>query len=300
MMRGEHQQGVYAHHQVLLVEVRKYPELWRLIVGLIIVAAVVVTLNAVLFTTVARFGSAGWVSALLAGSSPAALLILLASFIFATLGVALAARLTQRRSLASVIGPQSLAVLQFWCVLRILALLGAVLLVLPPYDLGNPLVANLPFSHWLILLPLSLAAVLVQTSAEEILFRGYLQQSLAARFRSPLIWMALPSMLFAAGHYSPATAGENALLISTLALAFGLMTADLTARAGTLGPAIALHFFNNCTALVVISFPDNLSGLALFHLPYEATDTAAIRPWLFVGFALMIVGWLIARLALRR
>ena len=196
-MRVEHQQGAYTPHQVLLVEARKHPELWRLVVGPAIVAAVVVTLNAVLFTTIASFGSAGWVSALLAGSSPEALLIVLASFIFAALGVALAARLIQRRSLASVIGPQSVAVLQFWRVFRILALLGAVLLVLPPYDLEAPLVANLPLSKWLILLPLSLAAVLFQTSAEKILFRGYLQQGLAARFRSPLIWMVLPSLLLA-------------------------------------------------------------------------------------------------------
>ena len=299
-MRVEYRQGAYAPHQVLLVEARKHSELWRLVVGLTIVAAVVVALNAVLFTTVARFGSAEWASALLVGSSPAALLIVLASFIFATLGVALAARLIQRRSLVSIIGPQSVAALQFWRVFRILALLGAVLLVLPPYDLGTPLVANLPFSKWLNLLPLSLAAVLVQTSAEEILFRGYLQQGLAARFRSPLIWMVLPSLLFAIGHYSPATAGENALLISIWALAFGLLAADLSARAGTLGPSIALHFVNNFTALVVISLPDNLSGLALYHLPFETSDTAAIRPWLFVDFAFMIVGWLAARLALRR
>ena len=299
-MRVEYRQGAYAPHQMLLVEARKHPELWRLVVGLTIVAAVVVALNAVLFTTVARFGSAEWASALLVGSSPAALLIVLASFIFATLGVALAARLIHRRSLVSIIGPQSVAALQFWRVFRILALLGAVLLVLPPYDLGAPLVANLPFSKWLNLLPLSLAAVLVQTSAEEILFRGYLQQGLAARFRSPLIWMVLPSLLFAIGHYSPATAGQNALLISIWALAFGLLAADLSARAGTLGPSIALHFVNNFTALVVISLPDNLSGLALYHLPFETSDTAAIRPWLFVDFAFMIVGWLAARLALRR
>ncbi len=293
-------QRAYDPHQVLLTEARKRPELWRLIVGMVIVAAVVLILNTILFTMIANLGSTKWARDFLSGTSPEALLVILASFIFAILGVALAARWAQRRSLATVIGPQTVAIRQFWRVLRALVLLGVVLLILPPYDLGAPLVANLPLSKWLILLPLSVIAVLIQTSAEEILFRGYLQQGLAARFQSPLIWMVLPSILFAVGHYSPSTAGDNALLIAIWALAFGVLAADLTARSGTLGPAIALHFFNNFAALLVISLPDSLSGLALYHLPYEVSDTQAIRPWLLVDFGLMIVGWLAARLALRR
>jgi DNA-directed RNA polymerase subunit RPC12/RpoP len=39
--------------------------------------------------------------------------------------------------------------------------------------------------------------VLIQTGAEEVLFRGYLQQQLAARFASPIAWMVLPSAIFA-------------------------------------------------------------------------------------------------------
>ncbi|UWR05251.1 CPBP family intramembrane metalloprotease (plasmid) [Ruegeria conchae] len=299
-MNTREQPGAYKSHQHLIEDASRHPEIWRLFAGLALVAVVVVTLNAILFATVVSLGPPGSAAAFLTGSSPFALLIVLASFIFATLGVALGARLFQHRSLSSIVGNQSIALRQFWRVLRALLILSFVILALPPYDLGEPLLVNLGWSKWLLLLPLSLGAVFIQTSAEEILFRGYLQQSLAARFRSPVIWMGLPSILFAAGHYSPATVGDNAILISIWALTFGLLTADLTARAGTLGPAIALHFFNNFAALLVISLPDNLGGLALFHLPYEASDADALRPWLFVDFALMVVGWLTARLVLRR
>ncbi|WP_338153259.1 CPBP family intramembrane glutamic endopeptidase [Pseudophaeobacter leonis] len=78
-----------------------------------------------------------------------------------------------------------------------------VILVLPPYDFGAPLVSNLGFWPWLGLLPLSLLAVLVQVSAEEVVFRGYLQQALAARFKSPVIWLVAPSALFGLAHYMP-------------------------------------------------------------------------------------------------
>ncbi|WP_299949038.1 type II CAAX endopeptidase family protein [uncultured Ruegeria sp.] len=290
----------YRSHEHLLSDARRYPDLWRLFAGIALVSVVVVALNAILFAIIANLTTPGSAAGFLTGASPLALLIVLSSFIFATLGVALSARLFQHRSLASVIGGQSLAIRQFWRVFRALLLLSVAVFALPPYNLGAPLVANLPFARWLLLLPLSIVAVLIQTSAEEVLFRGYLQQSLAARFRSPLIWIGLPSILFAAGHYNPATVGDNALLIAIWALTFGILTADLTARAGTLGPAIALHFFNNFAALLVISLPDSLSGLALYHLPYQASDADALRPWLLVDFALMIVGWLTARLALRR
>ena len=91
---------------------------------------------------------------------------------------------------------------------------------------------NLPFWTWFGLLPLSIAAVLVQTGSEEILFRGYIQQALAARFRHPAVWLLGPSALFALGHYLPAEAGDNALVITAWAGLFGVLDggSDRTGR----------------------------------------------------------------------
>lgn len=294
------QQAAYSNHEQLVEQARRYPEIWRLFVGLALIVVVVSALNAVLFVAVASLAPPDWTESLLQGSTPLALLIILGSFVFAIFGVALAVRWMQHRALITVIGPLPLALRQFWRVSAVLAILGLALIALPPYDMGAPLSLNLPLSTWLMLLPLSVGAVLIQTSAEEILFRGYMQQSLAARFRSRVIWIGLPSVLFAAGHYAPATAGENAMLIAVWAGVFAVLTADLTARSGTLGPAIALHFFNNASALLLFSLPDNLGGLALYHLPYDTSDTALLRQWLYVDFALMIAAWLSARIALRR
>jgi len=178
--------------------------------------------------------------------------------------------------------------------------IAAVLLLLPPYGMGPELIENMQFSAWLMLLPLSLLAVLVQTGSEEILFRGYIQQQLAARFSSPWVWMVFPSMVFALGHYVPAQAGENALLIAAWSGMFGILMADLTARAGSLGPAIAVHMMNNVAAMVVISLPDGLNGLSLYTVPFAMSDTEELRAWMPVDFATMLVSWLAARLAIRR
>lgn len=292
--------GRYIAHERLVAPSRARPELWRLLVGLTIVGVVGILLNFLLFGLVAGLGSVEWAQGLLTGASPVALLVLLASFGFITLGVSIAAKRLQHRTLSSICGPWREGIGQFWSVFKALLIVGIVVAILPPYGMGATLTQNLALSTWLLFLPFSLFAVLIQTSAEEVLFRGYIQQSLAARFRSPVIWLGVPSILFAAGHYAPGAAGDNALLVAVWSGMFGLMAADLTARAGTLGPAIALHLFNNMVALLFVSLPDGLSGLALYLLPYDMSDTGALRQWLYVDFAVMIVSWLTARVALRR
>jgi len=49
-----------------------------------------------------------------------------------------------------------------------------------------------------------------------------------------------------------------------------------------------------------VSLPGALSGLSLYLVPFEMSETEAMRAWLAVDFATMLVTWLAARLALRR
>jgi len=294
----------YSAHEQLVAPARSGRAIWRLIAGLFVIAGVVFGLNfftsTVIQSIAPEFWRTGFTDPDRQGDTPLSMLILLGSFGFVILGTGFAGRMLQRRGLLGMIGSMPLAIVQFWQVSRVLVLLGVVLFVLPPWDMGPPLERNLGFPLWLALLPASLMAVAIQTSAEEILFRGYIQQSLAARFSSPLIWMVLPSALFALGHYLPAEAGENAVPIALWAGIFGCLMADLTARAGTLGPAIAVHLFNNVFALLLVALPGALSGLSLFLAPFEMSDSEAMRAWLAVDFATMLVTWLAARLALRR
>ncbi len=294
----------YSPHEELVLPARPHPELWRLLVGLGIVAAVTITLSSLINGFVQGlapdFYRAEMSNSAPLGTSPASMLILMGSFVVVMLGVMVAARIMQKRSTLSIIGPLPKTIRQFWKVFRLLAILGVILFVLPPFGFGGTPVQNMTFTSWLALLPLSIVVVLIQSSSEEILFRGYIQQTLAARFSNPLIWIVLPSALFALGHFTPAEAGENAFLIAVWAGVFGVLAADLTARSGTLGPAIALHLFNNFAALLVLAMPDSLNGLSLYLLPFSTSDADQIRPWLIVDFAMLGVSWLTARLALAR
>lgn len=292
--------GPYAAHEVLVAPGRAHAALWRLLAGVVLIVVIAFGLNAVLQAVVQAIAPIGWAADLATGHRPGPLLILLGSFGFVTIAVFVAAQLVQRRAPLGLIGPLRPALRQFWRVLRLLVLFGLALLVLPPYDMDAPLLPNLDVSLWLLLLPLALIAILIQVSAEEILFRGYLQQALAARFSHPAVWLLLPSALFAMGHFMPTQAGSNAGLIALWAGCFGILMADLTARAGTLGPAIAVHFFNNVTALLVFAVPESLNGLSLYILPFSSADTGPMRLWLAVDFVLMVLTWLVARIAIRR
>lgn len=293
----------YAAHERFVAPARQSAALWRLLLGFGLAALGYVALNQMFFQMVYSFvgaTSTALYDDLLKGQTPQAMYLLLFSFVFMTMAVCVAVRIVHRRSALGLLGDLRPAIKQFGTVSAAVLLLALVVLILPPWDMGGEFVANIPLDRWLMLLPLSLIAVLVQVSAEEIVFRGYVQQQLAARFRSPLVWMVLPSVLFALGHYLPDTAGENALMIAVWAGVFGIMMADLTARAGTLGPAIAVHLWNNVSAILIVSLPDDLSGLALYLAPFGMENAAAMRAWLPVDFAMMFVSWLAARLALRR
>ena len=235
------------------------------------------------------------------------LLLQLFSFVFLALAVVLVARLGHRRGLASLIGPIGPS-------LRALAwAFGAVLLffalteLLPPYWMGEgQAVARTPL-YWLALLPLSLLALLVQCGAEELFYRGYIQQQLAARFARPWVWMVLPNIAFALAHWELGDFTPPAAQYVIWAFVFGVAASDLTARTGNLGAAIGFHLGNNAYAFLLFSeyaAPD--SGLALFLFPSGALGDALLdeAPLFTTAFATELAGvglmWLAVRLVLRR
>ena len=52
-------------------------------------------------------------------------------------------------------------------------------------------------------------------------------------------------------------------------------------------------------AMLLTSPPDEMSGLALYVLPFGMGDEEAVAAWLPVDFGWMLVSWLAARLAFR-
>ncbi len=292
--------NTYKSYERLVEPARPTSELWRLASSIVLVVAIFLAANVAYFNFLR--GTPDWHNLsreLENGSTARSVLWMLASFggLFAALAIAL--RVMHRRPISSLFGGFPACFADFWLTLRLAMVLFGIVLILPsPADFTPE--RAMDFVPWLMLAPMSLAAILFQITTEELVFRGYLQSQLAARFSSPWVWIVLPSALFAALHYDPSTYGENAILVAAWAGLFGLAAADLTARSGNLGPALALHFANNVSAIMFVSTKDYWDGLALYVVPFGPKDTEFVAAVLPLEGLVILCGWLVARIAIRR
>ena len=284
----------------MVAPARGAPALWRTALGLGLAAAAwFAALVGAMALVAALAGPAdadAWVARILRAETPTGVLVLLATFAGMLGGVALAARLLHGRGLASLVGAGAgppFAAAALIC----LGVAGTATLVLPR---DFALVANTPPGLFASFLPAALAGLALQTGAEEVVFRGYLQTQLAARFRSPLVWMLVPSLLFGLAHLDPAGAGRTAIWIVAATTLFGLIAADLTRVTGNIGAAWGLHLANNALAVLVVSVDGPLSGLALWTTPFGLDRTEVLRPLVAQDMLVSVIVWACIRLWLAR
>ena len=106
----------YAAQRPLIERAREKAQLWRLCLGLLVVAMTSYLLTATALPILGSLFPGQWLWDLPTGATPTAMFVLLGSFLFITLGVALALRLLHQRQLVDVLGPLPLA---FWQFLRV-------------------------------------------------------------------------------------------------------------------------------------------------------------------------------------
>ena len=291
----------YTSHESYIAPARARPQLWRLVAGFILAAGIgflwVIALFGTVFLVAGMDGGPAWLDRMTRADTPTSTLLVIATLWGLAFGAMAVTPLLHKRSAWTLFGP--------WRRMRrhfLLATLacGGVLALSAIIPFGYTPVPNLDLGLWLNFLPLSLVIILGQSGAEELFFRGYLQQQLAARFASPLAWMVLPSALFAMAHYDPASSPTVSWLVVAATGLFGLCAADLTARPGSIGAAWGFHFANNVVAILILSLDGTLSGLSLYVTPFgpEAADT--LGPLLLRDMATTLVIWGAIRLAIAR
>ncbi len=281
---------------------RRAPALWRTVLGVLLIVLIYAgSIAAALGGVVAILGSES--AALLAGrlvalDTPRGTLFLLATFLGMAIAPMAVARLLHRRPVASLFGRAPRVLRDFVIAASIVGLFYGLSVGL--WSFAYDAVPNVPLETWVALLPLTLLGLLLQTGAEELVFRGYLQQQLAARFATPFVWMVVPSLAFGLVHYAPAMTGENAWLMVAGAMLFGLFAADLTAASGSLGAAWGFHFANNLVALAILATDGAITGLALYLTPYAADGDGPVRLAIIADFAMLTVAWALCRAMVRR
>ncbi|MGR3434404.1 MAG: lysostaphin resistance A-like protein [Shimia sp.] len=278
----------YAPFDPLRAAARERGFAWRTLAGL--VACFLAGLAGVFAVGYAATGLVGMPPGFLAemarGERPGAALALLATFLGMAAGPLLAVWLLHRRPVATLWG----AGLRRDFVSATAIGLGIGLATMAVAVLAFDVRPNLDPVTWALLLPAALILVAIQTGAEELLFRGYLQQQLGAYIASPLAWMVLPSLTFGALHISGDLPPANAAAVFAATSLFGIVAADLTARTGGIGAAWGLHFANNVQVILILSAQGPLSGLALFHAPFTQADPGLWR-LILLDMVLIVAIW---------
>ena len=298
----------YAAHRSFIAPAFAAREPWRVLV-MIVSFALVFAISPVILTAFLPTQAA--VDAFYEGTTAFGTLAQLFSFGIAAAGFLVLLRLLHGRGLWSLIGPVQVARHDLVKVAWAVAIWLFILELLPPWINPADLAEVRAFGTWLSLVPIALAALLIQVGTEEIFFRGYLQQQFACLWDSQWAWMVLPSLMFGALHYWNGTGAAEGTIWAIWATALGIACADLTARSGNLGAAIGLHLTNNAFALLVVGVKDwPASGLALFLYPYEDPELyahgleALLSPWIIFQMLTMLISviimWLAARIALQR
>lgn len=291
----------YTAHDRFIAPARARPQIWRLVLGFLLTCAFavvwVIGLFALVYLVAGVDGGPDWIGRMTRADTPTSALLVIATLWGLAIGAMVTTPLLHGRSAWTLFGPWRPMQRQFLLAMLVAALLMAVSALIP---YGFEAIPNIDLALWLSFLPLSMVIILGQSGAEELFFRGYLQQQLAARFASPLVWMVLPSILFGMAHFDPSNGPLVAWLIVAATGLFGLLAADLTAHTGTIGAAWGFHFANNIAAILVLGMDGALSGLALYTAPIGPTDTEAFIPLLLRDMATTVVIWAAIRWALTR
>lgn len=217
--------------------------------------------------------------------------VIFATFWGLWIGVWLAVRLLSRRSFTSIVAHDRHARLgQFAVGMALAAGYFAVNLAMSLASGITPQRSTLPVESWLITFAPLVILIFLQSAGEELFFRGYLTQQLAARVRHPLVWGLLPSLAFGIAH--AANGGDDMMYGVYYVVAASLLGMVMTVtvwRTGGLSAAIGFHVVNNIGAFLVVGAAGSQQPISLFELNQQDALASAPTDLLMLGLLLAFV-----------
>lgn len=264
------------------------PAVWRLLAALALVLGGLVLLGIGIGAATLALGLGETAPQMFQGfETPVSALFILASFLIWRPAIWLAVRLICRRAYATLFGPGGrVNWRQFLTGLMIAGLIAALSTGVAWAVIGAPSPTGVGLAPWLGFAAIALPLIYIQSSAEELLFRGLILQHMAARFGAFWAWGLVPSVLFGLLHWNPDGYGVAAWMVLLITGLTGLIFALVTAATGNLGLAMGLHFGLNVYALLLIAPNAAFSALAISFWP---VDDAALVRLLVIDMASLIV-----------
>ncbi|MEW6036632.1 MAG: CPBP family intramembrane glutamic endopeptidase [Candidatus Micrarchaeota archaeon] len=192
------------------------------------------------------------------------------SFLMLAAGVAISVKFIHGRSLASAITSRPKPDMQrvakgFALFIAMNAIATLVSFALEPSSIK----ISIEPLRLLIIAPLFIALTALQTTSEEMLFRGYLLQGFGNALKKPLLAAVLSSFIFVLAHMANPETSSGLYLAAAYYFAIGFWLCLVTLKDGGAELAIGAHAANNMFILLV-----NYETSALEIIPsvFKATD----------------------------
>lgn len=140
-------------------------------------------------------------------------------------------------------------------------------------------------SQWLILFPCALILTPIQTSTEELFFRGYLIQGLSLITKQPLILMFINGILFMVPHLANPEIQRGAVWVGLYFFAFGVFCSFVTLKDNRLELALGIHAANNLLHIFVTTKDSALPVPAIWFIK-ETGNPQWLIFWFLIESAL--------------
>jgi len=151
---------------------------------------------------------------------------------------------------------------------------------------------TLDLSRFLPFLFLALIFIPIQTSAEELFFRGYLMQEIGLHWKNIWVLSTISGLVFGLPHLLNPEAAVNYPLLGFYYFAFGFSLAVITLRDGKLELALGAHAANNLFSVIIANYTITaLPSPSLFTI--KVLDAGFSVPVAVLGmgiFMLLLVG----------
>ncbi len=213
-------------------------------------------------------------------------LIINIQFIFFLLGIFLSVKWLHQRRFLTLIGADAKIRWQrffqgFGVWFLIQSILFAISFILDP---GNLEFAFKPV-QWLILLACALILTPIQTSTEELFFRGYILQGLGLITKQPLILMIINGFLFMLPHLANPEVQRGFLWMALYYFSFGVFCTLLTLKDNRLELAFGAHAANNLFVILFVSTKDSAIQVPAIWLAKETGSAESGLIWFLVKCA---------------
>ncbi len=208
------------------------------------------------------------------------------NFIFFAIGIFLTVRFLHERKFLTLLSAE--AKINFR---RLLVGFGAWFLILASITVIGFVVEpeNFEFafqpSQWLILLPFALILTPIQTSTEELFFRGYLIQGLSLITKKPLIIMFINGILFMLPHLPNPEIQRGPVWVALYFFAFGVFCSFVTLKDNRLELALGIHAANNLLHIFITTKDSALPVPAIWFVK-ETGNPQWLIFWFLIESAL--------------